>query len=175
MSLKKQEFDLVKVQGHRPLSMVWNASSLGVLPTCKISKAYINRQNSYSPDTLSRGPCKSSSEQFCIVKIKCIFLLKLIHIFILFKLIIFKVSTRMEQIHVTIKLMCSTSLFRYKNVMRHDCYVCHINKELQKWSFLTAHVSVSVFLTFSFFSQRDHNFSYFVFARYLSQPRIILP
>ena len=34
--------------------MVHDTMSLGDLPTCKISKAYIKRQNSYSPDmTLS--------------------------------------------------------------------------------------------------------------------------
>ena len=42
---KKQEFDLeVKVQGHSPLLMVHNLSSLGDLSKCQISKAHIERQ-----------------------------------------------------------------------------------------------------------------------------------
>ena len=49
--MKKQEFDLeVKVQGHRPLSMVHDTLSLGDLPTCLISKANIVRPNSYRLD-----------------------------------------------------------------------------------------------------------------------------
>ena len=38
---------------HKPVSMECNTSSLGHLPTCKISKANIERQKSYCPDTIS--------------------------------------------------------------------------------------------------------------------------
>lgn len=50
--LKIQDFDLeVKVLGHRPLSMGWDTSSLGDLPTYQTSKAHIKIQKSYNPDT----------------------------------------------------------------------------------------------------------------------------
>ena len=45
----------VKVQGQRSPTMGWGTSSGGGLPTCQISKAYLERQKSYSPDTICYG------------------------------------------------------------------------------------------------------------------------
>jgi uncharacterized short protein YbdD (DUF466 family) len=45
----------VKIQGQRSPTMVRNTLSVGGLPTCQIWKAYLERQKSYSPDTICYG------------------------------------------------------------------------------------------------------------------------
>ena len=52
----RDRFDLeVKIQGQRSPTMVRDTLSGGGLPTCQIWKAYLERQKSYSPDTISYG------------------------------------------------------------------------------------------------------------------------
>ena len=53
---RTDQFDLeVKVQGQRLPTMVRNTLSGGGLPTCQICKAFLERQESYSPDTICYG------------------------------------------------------------------------------------------------------------------------
>ena len=55
------QFDLeVKVQGQRSPTMVRDTSAGGGLPTCQIWKACLERQKSYSPDTI----CYGRTDQF---------------------------------------------------------------------------------------------------------------
>jgi hypothetical protein len=57
------QFDLeVKVQGQRSPTMVRNTSSRGGLPTCQICKACLERQKSYSPDTICYGRTDGQSD-----------------------------------------------------------------------------------------------------------------
>ena len=50
------QFDLeVKIQGQRSPTMVHDTSFGGGLPTCQIWKACLERQKSYSPDTICYG------------------------------------------------------------------------------------------------------------------------
>jgi len=53
---RMDQFDLeVKVQGQKSPTMVRDISSGDGLPTCQICKARLERQISYSPDTICYG------------------------------------------------------------------------------------------------------------------------
>ena len=62
---RRDRFDLeVKIQGQRSPTMVRDTSSGGGLPTCQIWKACLERQKSYSPDTICYGRTDGRTDHY---------------------------------------------------------------------------------------------------------------